>query len=581
MDKTVTMINKILNLAKDKDVILVDFFDTVMFRCVHSHQIMSQWEKALKEKYKELRNYNLCQIRKDAIKKNGNNECAISYGCLLREVYKNIKVKDSFDDFAKTSYLIDFSLDMTTQYLNRDMVETLKYLKKHGKKLYIVTDYYLPGDCYQSYLRPYELLDFFDGVYCSSDFGKTKLDGNLYSELIKNINTLPSKILMIGDSKKSDCKNANQCGIMSFHYFPLRHKILTNLRKTEGYSFGNHINKHIFKNSFKYSFFAEYSLNLYYFTVKLHEYICSMNNHNKVCFLARGGYFLKSCFDRYCYLKDTDKINTDYIKNSRKVNKWALENEADRSLLERYIKRFAEENQLIVVDEGWYCTSQIIIENITNIKTKGYYIGIMGRKRGEEQYERKGILFDINENNDKSRLYGVFRTNCTFYEQLLSAPHGSTIKYYEDNDEIKAEESWKEIEKVNYYNNIEPMQQTILDYFTGLTAWKSKLDLYDLSKYVMKSLLFGSRDRIKKMKSVLNAWYDNVNDTTEKKYDDLKKLHISFWDILIRPENYLRYFCKIKELNNDIIRFIYPVLGSVIYFYCRISIFIKERFLRE
>lgn len=574
------MINKILNLAKSKDVVFVDFFDTVMFRCVHSHQIMPQWEKALKGKYTELRNYNLCEIRKDAIKEKGNNECAISYDCLLREIYKNIKINDTFNSFAKTSYLIDFSLDMTTQYLNREMIETLRYLKKHGKKIYIVTDYYLPGKCYQAYLRPYDLLNFFDDIYCSSDFEKTKLDGSLYSELIKDINILPSKIIMIGDSKKADCENANKYGITYVHYFPLRHKILTNFRYKYGYSFSNHINKHIFKNSFKHSLFAEYSLNLYYFTVKLHECICSSDNHNKICFLARGGYFLRSCYDRYCYIKDREKVNTEYIKNSRKVNKRALENETDRTLLERYMKSFAEEDQIIIVDEGWYCTSQIIIENITNIKTTGYYIGIMGRKKGEEQYERRGILFDVNENNCKSPLYGVFRTNCTFYEQLLSAPHGSTVKYYEDVGEIKVDESWEEIEKDNYYNNIEPMQQTILDYITGLTAWKSKLGLYDLSKFVMKSLLFGSRDRIQKMKIVLDAWYDNANNTTEKNYTDLKKLHISIFDILIRPEDYLRYFCKIKELNNIIIRFIYPVLGSAIYFYCRISIYIKERLFR-
>lgn len=44
----------IIHKCEDKSVVLVDFFDTVMFRHIHSHQMMGNWAKALVRKYPEL-----------------------------------------------------------------------------------------------------------------------------------------------------------------------------------------------------------------------------------------------------------------------------------------------------------------------------------------------------------------------------------------------------------------------------------------------------------------------------------------------------------------------------------------------
>lgn len=100
----------------------------------------------------------------------------------------------------------------------------------------------------------------------------------------------------------------------------------------------------------------------------------------------------------------------------------------------------------------------------------GYYIGVMGRKSEDEDCRRKGILFDI-DGNAQSPLFGVFRTNCTFYEQILSAPHGSTIAYKEVNGKIYAVEKWQEKEKENYEERINKIQNVILDYLTGIASW--------------------------------------------------------------------------------------------------------------
>ena len=89
----------------------------------------------------------------------GGDECAIEYHDLLASIYKMLGIngKIDFEEFERVSYQIDYSLDMATQYPNKEILDTLRHLRYLGKKIYLVTDYYLPGKCYTSYLRPYGL----------------------------------------------------------------------------------------------------------------------------------------------------------------------------------------------------------------------------------------------------------------------------------------------------------------------------------------------------------------------------------------------------------------------------------------
>lgn len=279
----------------------------------------------------------------------------------------------------------------------------------------------------------------------------------------------------------------------------------------------------------------------------------------------------------------TNEVHTYYVYNSRKVNRMAEKNKDNEILLVEYLNQFADENYLCLVDEGWYCSSQILMQKKLGFDIDGYYLGIMGRKIEDADCRRKGILFDTDENG-QSPLFGVFRTNCTFYEQILSAPHGSTIGYKEVNGKIQAIERWQEKEKENYEQRIDKIQNVVLDYLMGITSWVGEdvtLTKYELACFVLRQLMFGSTKRIIKENEILSSWYDNANDTEDKKFASIKNVHVKI-DIFYRPENYLRYFCKLKTLTlkHPTMKIIYPILGRAIYLYCRISIFIKYRSIR-
>lgn len=576
----------IIHKCKNKSVILVDFFDTVMFRHIHSHQMMEKWAKALVRKYPEIDEKKLIEYRNNAIFKWGGDECAIEYHDLLVSVYEMLGIngKVDFEEFEKISYQVDYSLDMVTQYPNKEILDTLRHLRDLGKKIYLVTDYYLPGKCYTSYLRPYGLEKIFDDIFCSSDYKKTKHRGDLYDEVIKKLAIESSCMCMIGDSRHSDVINAEKRGISAYHYFPVLHKIRTNIRKRMAYSYERDVFVDIFKTTFNEGgeTFGDYALNLFYFTRELEQDI-KKREISKVGFLARGGYFLKECLERYEHILMPTEVNTYYVKNSRKVNKMAEKSKDDEILLKKYLNQFADGNYLCLVDEGWYCSSQILMQKKMGFNIDGYYLGIMGRKNKDVDCRRKGILFDT-DGNGQSPLFGVFRTNCTFYEQILSAPHGSTVAYKEVNGKIYAVEKWQEKEKENYEERIDKIQNVILDYLTGITSWVGEgmtLTKYALACFVLKQLMFGSSKRIIKENEILNCWYDNANDTADKKFTSIKNVRVKM-DVFYRPENYLRYFCKLKTLTlkHPTMKIIYPILGRVIYLYCRISIFLKYRSVR-
>ena len=574
-------LNNIKKKCANKTQILVDFFDTVMFREVHSYQLMKQWENALKAKFPELYDINLSSIRKHAINAIGKEECAIPYNVLLNNIYNQIKdlVSFSFEDFYDVSIQVDKYIDMATQSPNKKILKVLKNLRKDGKSITLVTDYYLPAEVYNDYLSFFDLNGLFDEIICSSDLQLTKSNGELYEYLIARYGS-PENMIMIGDSEESDYKNAKKYGIDAIRYFPFAHKVKTNIRLRTGYKFKEYAAKNIYKKCYTDTLFAEYGINLFYFSRNLYKE-AKLDNAKSLAFLSRGGYLLKACFEQYQNLAvdKSNKINAIYIKNSRRVNRDAEKNPESADLLRDYLEQNGISNPAYVVDEGWYCTSQIAFHQLFGWDTYGYYIGVMENKPIDGICKRKGILFEMNINDELSPMYGVFRTNCTFYEELLGAPHGSVKKYIAQNGHVEVEERWESIERDFYYKRVKELQKKVMDVNGSLTCWGIDLSKYELSKYVIHTLLFGSQERIAVLKEFNDSWFDNVNNTQKKQFGDVRKLKINVLDLIVYPENYLRYFCKVKELqtNHRGFRMLYPFVGKFIDWYCRMFIAMRYR----
>lgn len=159
-------------------------------------------------------------------------------------------------------------------------------------------------------------------------------------------------------------------------------------------------------------------------------------------FFARGGYFMKKAFDAYqSLLVPKEKmVAGHYFLNSRKVVFLAKDaydgktgaDAKDYQLQKEYVEAHSYDGKFYMVDEGWYNHSQQTLSEMIDVDTYGYYIGSCRKEKvaHPNRCHRKGLLFEMRDDDKtQSPYFGIFCTNRSMYEQLLSAPHGSVRKY--------------------------------------------------------------------------------------------------------------------------------------------------------
>ena len=145
----------------------------------------------------------------------------------------------------------------------------LRKMKEQGKKIFLVSDFYLPQSVYCDFLINLQSQDLFDEIYVSESYNRTKAHGDLYDYILKENGINPDGVVMIGDSKHADIKQAREHGLHAIWYFPLRHKLWTNFSRLTKRNFASHSLKSKFNKLYHHTTFAEYAAPLYYFTNKL------------------------------------------------------------------------------------------------------------------------------------------------------------------------------------------------------------------------------------------------------------------------------------------------------------------------
>lgn len=567
------------------DVILVDFFDTVMYREIHSSQLIPQWEKILKHKYNIPGNVSLREFRDKIINDSGKKECALDYKILIHKLYLQLN-KQGYchcdeSEFYEISYKAEVYIDLATQYPNRKMVAYLKRQKKKGKRIFLVTDYYLPVSAYRIFLGQFGLEELFEKIYCSSEHGKTKWEGTLYEEVLKELDDDGRKVCMIGDSWRADVRRSKDFGIRGRWFFPLLHKIKTNTAKYLQMDFKKVCIKKVYRKAYRYSLFSEYGINLYFFSKKLYGQLVK-EGFEKVNFLSRGGYLLKKIYDNYqkICVHTEENIETAYLYNSRKANRFAVEDEKQKDLLVEYFRPHIDsDNRFCMVDEGWNCSSQISLNDFLGCDTYGFYIGLLKNyKISGGICTRTGILFHMDENEKKDLFYGVFRTNLTFYEQMLQAPEGAVEYYIRNGDKIDVVLSRDDTERTLYDRHTKVLQQQTENVALQLMVWEVNPEKKQMALLMLKTLLFANKDRSEMLRNYQELRYDNFEARRQNWMGDGNPVKISWLTLLARPEDYMRYFCKVKEAMNRFIlgRYLYYPIGLLIWLWCGFSVLRKS-----
>ena len=309
-----------MKIRDNFDFYFFDFFGTVMLRDCSADDIKRIWAKHVSYSLSlKVSEYELYRIRKSSeikvSKENPNME--FQYSDVIEEIYNRIIRKElshiSFDEFLQKAINIEKQIEKSHQMINTKILKSISALKEAGKKVYVLSDFYLNSDIIREFLSDKNYAVDFDGIFVSCDFGENKSQGGLYKLISERLGIAPSSALMVGDNLRSDYLNAKKNGFSAVKISSKDEEALT-------IDNGNCLKQYFSKerrNAYSYS---NYAFTLFLFIKKLYDNLIEKGN-NKVFFFAREGEFLKKLFDEFCVVAsekyNLPVINSEYLYVSR------------------------------------------------------------------------------------------------------------------------------------------------------------------------------------------------------------------------------------------------------------------------
>lgn len=336
------------NDLKNYDYIFCDVFDTFVMRSVSPEYVKKIWSNYIVkyfslsmsiQKLYSFRNKIEMELYSRS-KQNGFDE-EFKYEDLISEIFNAFKdnfKNIEFQQFYKVCVDTELEIEKNVQFLDGEVISVLKECKKHGKKIYCISDMYLSKNMIQEIFKYHGVLDLFDDIFISSEYLKNKKTGNLFSLVLSELSVPAEKCFMFGDNFYSDFEIPKKNGINSFC-----------IDRSDRYSFYSSFDQMMTENKFDYKFkflckcntdcFENIVFSLYMFIEGLY-YDLMRNNKSEVIFLSREGEFLKKLFDLYVSKIYNKKIVSKYAIVSRKSTYLPslgdIKNEDYSSLLSQY-----------------------------------------------------------------------------------------------------------------------------------------------------------------------------------------------------------------------------------------------------
>lgn len=314
-----------------------------MLRKCSDNDVKKIWSNKLsKYLFSVISSQDLYDIRRSAeLSLAGKNNCEFTYKELINNVYDRIVclVEDfeyDYKGFFDICYNIELQTELENQELNLYIFNIAKKLKKQGKKIYVLSDFYLGSTALKYFLENKGVKDLFDGIFVSCEIGVNKLNGDVYKVILNRLDANPKSCLMVGDNYRSDIVNAKKLNINTLQ---------VNTRKISGKAIKS--NKILFSLQTKQKragiSYSNYAFAMFRFISKLYDELNKIK-FNKVYFFSREGEFLKILFDKYCQIVNNEFglpiIESHYLYISRQSTYFAgltkIEDEKFSSLLNDY-----------------------------------------------------------------------------------------------------------------------------------------------------------------------------------------------------------------------------------------------------
>ena len=509
------------------------------------------------------------------------------YGLFHCSLY-NVK----FTDFFEISEKIELELEKSILFLDEDCKKIIEYALKIDKKIFIISDFYLGKVYLADLLESVGLnSEVFTDIYVSCEYGKKKKSGNLYKIIINERALNPQECLMIGDNEEADGLMSKSNGFTFIHrpYYCRKNmdvfQELNGIRKKYSrYSFANYafgfyrfidlLYKESIKNGYSELLFLAregYILKKFF---DIYQNGLEKKVQTKYLYVSRFSTFLPSlkplCEEKFegileqygdislkSFLKNlqfTDKeiekvvdnnINIDEIirsfdkslafeKLKKNVCFQNIYNTKVKNAQDSFIEYFrsvttTSQSSIVLVDIGWKGTMQDNLYKIFGCEKKfiGLYFGIFNETGMEcASNIKKGLVFD--KYPYKSKNYDVWEFETHLIEQLMVAPHGSTVGYVDEEGVITPKLEWTDEDKKLYYL-ARPIQEQIIRCFEEISILLNNRCISEkvlekiFTKEQLRAELLLSDEMLSFEKIALSektnnfGWFDKIPTSASKK----------------------------------------------------------------
>jgi len=216
-----------------------------------------------------------------------------------------------------------------------------------------------------------------------------------------------------------------------------------------------------------------------------------------------------------------------------------------------------EKEGIVVVDVGWGGTMQECIHEYMQRKVAvtGYYIGLREIYNIQKKTKRFGLNFSVYP--EKGYSDHILQANGQLYEQLLGAPHGSTLGYSSNKNEPTLEYH-EPNEKRVFEEYIAPIQSFMDTQFEFLykslasVAYSESMVQEYITNLALRLGLFTNRKKLKFIQLISQGFYQNIGSNKVGLFFDPNQLTLSKSELLKQfiwsPEKTFRYLVKLKPL---------------------------------
>ena len=245
----------------------------------------------------------------------------------LDEIYQELSASDA--SFKQ----IELDLECQTLQPNPEIKQVFNYARQQGKRIFIISDMYLPKEFLTEVLHEKGYTDF-EKLYVSNAVRKLKGTGTLYRHVAQELNQAPADFLHIGDNLKSDVRRAKEAGwdavwypSVSSQYFAAHPREKRFFKQNPYYEASVSLGMQILawqkarmeKSEPPYFYRLGYTIGgpvAYGFARWIEQR--ALNNHTpNVLFAARDGYSLQRVFDTF----QNNNLHSAYIYALRFLNR--------------------------------------------------------------------------------------------------------------------------------------------------------------------------------------------------------------------------------------------------------------------